>query len=145
MTPWIVLLLLIVVLSPVALLMPSRRQRGRMDMRMQARRLGLAMQLSRQEWPHWLHQAPPSPCPQYYRGRKRGQADCWSYWQLEPGNWVNRWREPCEDVPLLEQLSSLPTDVYKAEASVQMVSLYWGERASTEALQKIADFLTARA
>lgn len=144
MTPWIVLLLLAVVLSPVALLMPSRHQRGRMDMRMQARRLGLAMQLSRQEWPHWLSVTPPSPCPQYYRARRRGQVDSWCYWQMAPGNWVNQWREPCPDALLLEQLCSLPADVYKAEASVQMVSLYWGERASPEALQKIADFLVAR-
>jgi len=129
MTLWIVLLLLVVGLSPLTLLIPSRHQRGRMDVRMQARRMGLGMQLSRQEWPHWLTQEPPSPCAQYHRGRRRGQVDTWCYWQLEPGNWVNQWREPCPDGGLAEQLARLPGDVYKAEASTQMVSICWGERA----------------
>jgi hypothetical protein len=145
MTPWILLLLLALVLSPLSWLIPSRHQRGRMDVRLQARRMGVAMQLARQEWPHWFAQEPPSPCPQYHRARRRGQHDCWCYWQVEPGKWLNQWREPCVDVPLAEQLAALPVDVFKVEATAQMVALYWGERPQPDALQTIADFLQARA
>lgn len=145
MTPWIVLLLLALVLSPLSWLMPSRHQRGRMDVRLQARRMGMAMQLAPQEWPHWLAQEPPNPCPQYHRARRRGQRDCWCYWQAEPGRWLNQWREPCGDASLAEQLAALPGDVFKAEATAQMVALCWGERAQPDALQKIADFLQAHA
>lgn len=145
MTPWIVLLLLACILSPLAWLVPSRRQRGQMDVRLQARRMGLAMQLSRQEWPHWLASEPPSACAQYHRGRRRGHQDSWCYWQVEPGKWLNQWREPCSDAPLAEQLAALPADVFKAEATAQMVALYWGERVQSDALQRIADFLQARA
>ncbi len=58
MTTWLVILLLAVMLSPLAWLMPSNRQRGKMALRLEARRLGLAMQLARQDWPHWLESAP---------------------------------------------------------------------------------------
>lgn len=63
MTVWIVVSILLVVLSPLAWLRPSRVQSGRMALRMEARRLGLAMQLAPQEWPHWLGQQPPNPAP----------------------------------------------------------------------------------
>ncbi len=145
MSPWIVLLLLAFVLSPLSWLVPSRRQRGQMDVRLQARRMGLAMQLSSQQWPHWLSQNPPGTCAQYHRVRRRGHGDTWCYWQAEPGAWVNQWREPCPDQELAAQLASLPVDVYKVEASAQMIALYWGERAQADALQRIADFLMARA
>jgi hypothetical protein len=145
MSPWIVLLLLAFVLSPLSWLIPSRRQRGQMDVRLQARRMGLAMQLSRQQWPHWLNREPPSACAQYHRARSGGRRDSWCYWQATPGTWLNQWREPCADSALAEQLACLPVDVYKVEASTQMVAVYWGERAQTDALQRIADFLLARA
>src|SRR3990167_9216150 len=116
MPVWIILLLLAFVLSPLAMLMPSRRQRGRMDVRLQARRMGLAMQLSREQWPHWLAIEPPGQC-------------------------LNQWREPCGDASLAEQLASLPVDVYKVEATTQMIALYWGEREELDSLQKIASFL----
>lgn len=145
MTPWILVVLLAVVLSPLAWLVPSRRQRGQMDVRLQARRLGVAMQLSRQEWPHWLERQPPDTCPQYHRARRRGQVDTWCYWQTEPGQWVNKWREPCADTVLLAQLQALPADVFKAEASAQMLALCWGERGDGEALQKIVAFLQQQA
>ena len=54
MTVWIVVSILLVVLSPLAWLRPSRHQSGRMALRMEARRIGLSMQLAPQEWPHWL-------------------------------------------------------------------------------------------
>lgn len=69
MTTWLVILLLAVMLSPLAWLMPSNRQRGKMALRLEARRLGLAMQLARQDWPHWLElsadvlRAVPLPAP----------------------------------------------------------------------------------
>jgi hypothetical protein len=145
MNPWFALLLLAVMLSPLTWLAPSRRQRGLMDVRMQARRLGVAMQLSPQEWPHWLSSLPPDSCPQYYRARRPGRSDSWCYWQLEPGQWVNRWREPCADQPLMALLQVLPVDVFKVEASDQMLSVCWGERGGNEALQKIVDLLQAQA
>lgn len=144
MTWWIVLLLALV-LSPLSWLMPNRHERGRMDVRLQARRMGLAMQLAPEEWPYWLGQSAPSPCPQYHRARRRGHGDCWCYWQVEPGKWLNQWREPCTDGPLAEQLATLPGDVFKVEATAQMIALCWGERARPDSLQKIADFLQARA
>lgn len=61
MTTWLVILLLAVMLSPLAWLMPSNRQRGKMALRLEARRLGLAMQLARQDWPHWLESARRRP------------------------------------------------------------------------------------
>ena len=145
MSPWIVLLLLAFVLSPLSWLIPSRRQRVQMDVRQQARRMGLGMQLARQQWPHWLEQAPSGTCAEYHRARRRDQRDTWCYWQSAPGLWVNQWREPCDDAVLSEQLAHLPLDVYKVEATAQMVALYWGERAAEDAVQRIADFLLARA
>jgi hypothetical protein len=145
MSLWLVVLLLAFILSPLAWLVPSRRQRGQMDVRLQARRLGVAMQLSPQEWPHWLVRQPPYSCPQYHRARRRGREDSWCYWQSEPGVWLNKWREPCVDEALLEQLQALPVDVFKVEATAQMLGVCWGERGDAEALQRIVDFLQAKA
>ena len=125
MTVWIVVSILAVVLSPLAWLRPSRRQSGLIALRMEARRMGLAMQLAPQEWPHWLGQEPPNPCPQYHRPRRSGQPVCWSYWQIAPGNWVNQWREACVDEPLLKHFQALPAGVFKVEADKQMIALYW--------------------
>ncbi|QIH09332.1 MULTISPECIES: hypothetical protein [Pseudomonas] len=145
MTVWIVVSILVVVLSPWAWLRPSRRQNGLIALRMEARRMGLAMQLAPQQWPHWLGQEPPDPCPQYHRPRRNGQAACWSYWQVEPGNWVNQWREPCDDESLLKQLRSLPFGVFKVEADKQMIAVYWNERGEISVLQDIATVLKSLA
>ncbi|MEX6663040.1 hypothetical protein [Pseudomonas sp. W2-17] len=145
MTVWIILSIIAVVLSPLVWLRPSRSQSGRMAMRMQARRMGLAMQLIPQEWPHWLPTEPPSPCPQYHRPRAARATDVWVYWQMEPGVWVNQWREPCEDPRLLEPFKTLPADVYKVEAGKQLIALYWAERGEPEVLQHIAAVLKALA
>ena len=145
MTVWIVLSIIAVVLSPLVWLRPSRSQSGRMAMRMQARRMGLAMQLIPQEWPHWLPTEPPSPCPQYHRPRTARTPDVWVYWQMESGVWVNQWREPCEDPRLLESFKTLPADVYKVEAGKQLIAVYWAERGEPEVLQHIAAVLKALA
>ncbi|CAD5108838.1 hypothetical protein [Zestomonas carbonaria] len=145
MTLWIVLLILAAVLSPLVWLRPSSRQNQQMGLRLAARRMGLAMHLARQEWPHWLPRQPPSPCPQYYRTRRAGRADAWTYWQLEAGQWVDRWREPCADEALRGQLATLPADVYKVEADKQVIAIYWGEQGDAEALQRIASVLDALA
>lgn len=145
MSPWIPILLIAFALSPIVWLVPSKRQRSQGDIRVQARRMGLPMQLMPQDWPYWLEPLPPSPCPQYYSAGRRAHKDSWCYWQNGEGQWLNKWREPCVDPELLAQLRLLPGDVYKAEASEQMVALYWGERGSGDALQCIADFLKARA
>lgn len=144
MSPWLLILLMAIVLSPLSMLAPSRHQRGRMDTRLSARRLGLAMQLTPQEWPYWLVFGPPSSCPQYYLVRRKGK-DSWCYWQMEPGQWVNKWREPCECASLLTQLQALPPDVFKVDANEQMLSVYWGERGGKEALSKVAEFLQSTA
>ena len=86
-----------------------------------------------------------STCAQYHRARRRGHRDSWCYWQVEPGTWLDQWRELCADEELAAQLACLPADAYKVEASAQMVAVYWGERAQADALQRIADFLLARA
>ncbi len=145
MTVWIVVLLVAVVLSPLAWLRPSRRQQGRMAIRMAARSKGLGMQMSRQEWPHWLPEEPPSPCPQYHRARRRGASDAWCYWQMSAGNWVNQWREPCTDATLLPHLHTLPADVYKVEATTQMISLCWGEKGDAQGVEPVAAVLKALA
>ncbi|ROM19454.1 hypothetical protein BK643_01910 [Pseudomonas protegens] len=145
MTVWIVVSILAVVLSPLAWLRPSRRQSGLIALRMEARRMGLAMQLAPQEWPHWLGQEPPNPCPQYHRPRRSGQPVCWSYWQIAPGNWVNQWREPCVDESLLKHFQALPAGVFKVEAGKQMIALYWNERGEVSVLQDIASVLKALA
>ncbi len=142
---WLIFFLVAVALSPLSWLAPSRRQQRQMDVRMHARRLGVAMQLSPQEWPYWLLLEPPHSCPQYHCARQPEQVDSWCYWQLEPGQWVNKWREPCADHALLLQLQTLPADAFKVEATEQMLSVCWGERGASAALEKIVDFLQARA
>ncbi|MDB6141514.1 MAG: Uncharacterized protein JWP80_558 [Pseudomonas sp.] len=145
MTVWIVLSILALILSPLAWLRPSRNQSGRMALRMEARRIGLGMQLTPQEWPHWLPKEPPSPCAQYHRPRSREQAACWVYWQTDPGVWVNQWREPCEDGALMAQFGTLPADVFKVEAGKHLIALYWAERGESEVLQRISAVLKALA
>jgi hypothetical protein len=145
MTVWIVLSIIAVILSPLAWLQPSRRQSGKMAMRLAARRMGVGMQLAPQEWPHWLPKEPPSPCAQYHRPRSHAQAPCWVYWQTDPGVWLNRWREPCADAQVVAQLATLPADVFKVEADQQLIALYWGERGESEVLQRIAAVLKALA
>ena len=107
--------------------------------------MGLAMQLTPQDWPHWLTRTPPSPCAQYHRPRRSRQAAAWAYWQSAPGVWVNRWREPCVDDSLLSHFGTLPSDVYKVEADAQMIALYWAEKGDTEVLQRIQNVLKALA
>jgi hypothetical protein len=141
MSEWVVLFLIAVVISPLAWLVPSRRQLGSMEVRLQARRIGLSMQLSRQDWPHWLERSVPAACAQYYRVRSAARNEQWCFWQIESGTWLDKWREPCGDPDLLEQLRQLPVDVYKAEAGVQLVAVYWGEKGGTQELQRIHDFL----
>ncbi|MCB2255253.1 hypothetical protein KTQ74_25355 [Pseudomonas chlororaphis] len=145
MTVWIVVSILALVLSPLAWLRPSRRQSGQIALRMEARRMGLAMQLAPQEWPHWMVPQPPNPCAQYHRPRRSAHAACWVYWQSAPGVWVNQWREECEDAALLEQFRTLPANVFKIEADRQMIVLYWGERGEASVLQDIAAVLKALA
>jgi hypothetical protein len=145
MTVWIVVSILAVVLSPLAWLRPSRKQGGQMALRMEARRIGLAMQLAPQEWPHWLEPEPPSPCAQYHRPRRGNQPACWIYWQSAPGVWVNQWREVCQDESLLIHFRKLPANVYKVEADKQMITLYWGERGEASVLNEIDAVLKALA
>jgi hypothetical protein len=145
MTFWIVLSIVGVMLSPLVWLRPSRQQSGKMDLRLEARRIGLAMQLAPQEWPHWLPKEPPSPCAQYHRHRRGSKPAAWAYWQTEPGVWLNRWREPCEDALLMVQFNTLPADVFKIEADDQMIALYWSERGESEVLRRIAAVLKALA
>lgn len=116
-----------------------------MAVRLAARRLGVGMQLSQQDWPHWLELTPPGNCAQYHCSRRRGRVESWSYWQIAPGQWCNQWREPCVDADLLEHLQRLPADVYKVEAGPQMIALYWGERGGEAELQRVADTLKALA
>lgn len=145
MTVWIVVSILAVVLSPLAWLRPNRHQSGRMALRMEARRIGLAMQLAPQEWPHWLRTEPPSPCAQYYRPRRDTTSAQWSYWQFEAGIWVNQWQETCTDEKLLPHFSTLPANVYKVEADKQMIAVYWGEKGEASDLQHINALLKALA
>lgn len=145
MTVWLVVSILAVILSPLAWLRPSRKQSEQMSLRLEARRMGLAMQLAPQQWPHWLEKEPPSPCPQYHRARRRGHVDCWSYWQVTPGVWYNQWREPCEDSRLAAVFAQLPQSVYKVEADTRMIVLYWSERGDKSVLQDIARFFDSLA
>lgn len=145
MTIWIVVSILALVLSPMVWLRPSRNQTGQMAVRLEARRMGLAMQLTPQQWPHWLPKEPPNPCAQYHRPRRAGRSDQWCYWQTEPGVWLNQWREPCDDARLQAQFTQLPGNVYKVEAGPQLLALYWGERGDSKVLQDIATVLKALA
>jgi hypothetical protein len=92
-----------------------------------------------------MSQSPPDSCPHYHRARRPGSNDSWCYWQQEPGKWLNKWREACDNPALLEQLKALPGDVYKVEAGEQVLALWWGERGGADALAKIASFLKAYA
>jgi len=141
MNGWWVLLLVAVVLSPLSWLAPSRRQSAAMQVRLQARRMGLSMQLTQQDWPHWLERSLPASCAQYYRARSSRNPAQWCFWQLAPGQWLDRWREPCIDAQLLEQLQTLPADVFKVEARQQLLAVYWGEKGGPQDLQHIHAFL----
>ena len=141
MTVWLVVSILALILSPLAWLRPSRKQSEQMTLRLEGRRMGLAMQLAPQIWPHWLEKEPPSPCPQYHRARRKGRDDTWVYWQITPGVWWNQWREPCEDARLCEAFARLPVSVYKIEADSRMLALYWSERGDKSVLQDIAQVL----
>ena len=145
MTVWIVVSILALVLSPLAWLRPSRRQSGRMALRMEARRMGLSMQLATQDWPHWLEPEPPGSCAQFHRPRRSTKPDVWCYWQSTPGRWVNQWQETCVDERLLAQFNKLPANVYKIEAGPQMIALYWGEKGEPEVLLAIDEVLKALA
>lgn len=145
MTIWLVVSILALILSPLAWLRPSHKQSVQMNLRLEGRRMGLAMQLAPTQWPHWLGRQAPDPCPQYHRGRSKGRTDTWCYWQVTPGVWLNQWREPCEDSRVLEQLARLPESVYKVEAGNQMIALYWSERGEKSVLQEIAQVLEALA
>ena len=138
MTVWLVVSILALVLSPLAWLRPSRNQSEQMNLRLAARRQGLAMQLAPQQWPHWLEKEPPSPCPQYHRARRPGREDVWCYWQTTPGTWCNQWREPCVDPRLNACFARLPITAYKVEADTRMIALYWSERGDESVLQDIA-------
>lgn len=145
MTVVIVLSILALVLSPMAWLRPSRNQSGKMSLRMAARRMGLAMQLTPIQWPHWFGQGAPDPCAQYHRPRRPGRADQWVYWQSTPGEWLNQWREPLQDARLQAQFERLPGNVFKVEATAQLLSLFWGEKGEEKLLQDIAGVLDALA
>jgi len=138
MTVWLVVSILALILSPLSWLRLSRKQGQQMSLRLEARRMGLAMQLAPQQWPHWLEKEPPNPCPQYHRGRSRGREDSWCYWQASPGIWWNQWKEVCEDARLNEVFARLPETVYKVEADKRMIALYWSERGDESVLQDIA-------
>ena len=69
----------------------------------------------------------------------------WSYWQSEPGVWVNQWREVCVDEKLLAHFATLPANVYKVEADEQMIALYWGEKGEESVLKDIDALLKALA
>ena len=138
MTVWLVVSILALILSPLSWLRLSRKQGEQMSLRLEARRMGLAMQLAPQQWPHWLEMEPPSPCPQYHRARRRGHEDSWCYWQVSPGVWWNKWREVCEEPRLMEVFARLPETVYKVEADTRMIALYWSERGDKSVLQDIA-------
>ena len=143
MTWWLVPLLIFVLLSPLTWLLPSRRQRGQMDVRLAARRQGLSMQLTPQNWPHWIEPEPPDPCPQYALARRGGTVQPLDLWQIEPGRWVNQWREPIVDQALLERLAKLPADLYRLQRTPQAVIACWGERGGSEALTEVAAVLRA--
>ena len=110
---------------------------------MAARRMGLAMQLAQQDWPHWVHPQPPVTCAQYHCARRVGHTNAWCLWQSD-GQWLDRWREPCADATLLAQLRTLPADVFKVETDARMIAFHWGERDPQE-LPRIAEVLRALA
>ncbi len=141
MTVWVVVSILALMLSPLAWLRPSRHQGGKMALRLEARRMGLSMQLTPQTWPHWLQVQPPSPCAQFQRARRGRQPAQWCYWQSAPGVWLNQWREPCTDAVLLEHFAGLPGDVFKVDAGPQMIAVCWGEKGDSQGLQAIATLL----
>ncbi len=85
MTVLLVVSILALILSPLSWLRTSRKQSEQMKLRLEARHMGLAMQLAPQQWPHWLEKEPPSPCPQYHRARRRGHEDSFCFWQITPG------------------------------------------------------------
>lgn len=140
MQAWWVILFIAVALSPLVWLRPSPRQRDQMAVRLAARRQGLGMQLAQEDWPYWMEERAPARCAQYHRPRRQG-GDSWCFWQVTPGLWQDRWREPCSDAQLLSQLSRLPGDAYKIEANRQMISLFWGEQGGEPALQTVAAVL----
>ncbi len=85
MTVLLVVSILALILSPLSWLRSSRKQSEQMKLRLEARRMGLAMQLAPQQWPHWLEKEPPSPCPQYHRAGAVGMRTASASGRSAPG------------------------------------------------------------
>jgi len=138
---WLIALVLLALLSPLLWLLPKAGQNERMQLRLAARRMGMTMQLSSQNWPYWMAHI-PNPCAQYQLPCKQSAVEC-CYWQSAPGQWQNQWREPCTDNALLSLLQQLPIDAYKIETDNEKVAIYWGECGGLDSLKKIASVLKA--
>jgi hypothetical protein len=141
MNGWVAFLLVLLLLSPLTWLRPSPRQRGVSDLRSEARKHGLSVQMSAQQWPRWLEPQPPRTCAQYLLNRPGTSDSRWCYWQLSAGCWVDQEREPCQDERLLPLLAALPSDAFKVEADRQLLALCWGERGTVQDLERIASLL----
>lgn len=121
---WIVIASSSLIISPLILLKPTKRQRKNVDLLNCARLMGLNIKLKSEEWPYWLEFKPPKLCLNFYLLRKN-HSDIWCYWQVSPGKWLNRWREECTSSRLLVEFMKLPQRLYKIEACSQALNVCW--------------------
>ncbi len=117
-----------------------------MALRMEARRIGLAMQLAPQEWPHWLKQRAAEPLCAILPATTRQHAG--NLELLAVGDRVCGLISGVKSATiekLLPHFATLPANVYKVEADKQMIALYWGEKGEASDLLAIDALLKALA
>ena len=127
MTWWIVLLLVGAALSPLVWLRPSPQQRGQM-VRLAARAWSLACSWGsssgRTGWRNNRRNAVPIPPGSAARGAVTAGATGRS----RRGSGATSGASPAPMRSCWNASVALPADVYKVEATPQMISLFWGER-----------------
>jgi|AntAceMinimDraft_12_1070368.scaffolds.fasta_scaffold34113_2 hypothetical protein len=165
----IIIIVLLVIIGPILALLPSKRQKQQIQMRKAARDAGCSVALTRIDDPDPNPEAyltntgkplervmavvayrrlRPRPGQRHQRSeiawalnRQRGaQVD-----GLAPG-W--QWHDTrVTDLPptlrgyLVDAVSSLPDDVIRVEEQKFIISVYWRERADSQGLAKLIDFL----
>lgn len=137
---WVVLGLFLII-SPAFWLLPSRRQKGQMAMRLAAGRQGIRVSMVRPDWPHWMLDHVANETAQYTWVRKRASQPLVQFWQVSAQIWHNKWREPLEDQDLLVHLQTLPADVWSIEIGPAAVQLTWAERGEVSGLEAVSQVL----
>ena len=137
LTYFFIVLVVLVALSPLISMMPSRRQRQIAKLRQRAAMCGVQVQLRK----------PPAPVadsglqPFYGRGRQRGdhRVAATAIYHLQGDSWISAAGEPCiEHNDLFKRLPDGVSHVYEA---AREVGLFWNERGEESDVERISQVL----